>query len=61
MKQKLSIDGFTLEVKLVSSKLLIQVHLEILSCFVKDMASHLEILSCFVKDMASHLWTKYIT
>ena len=41
MKQKLSIDGFTLEVKLVSSKLLIQVHLEILCRSVKNMASHL--------------------
>lgn len=39
--------SFTLEAKLDSSKPLIQVHLEI--------------LSRFVKDMASHLWTKYIT
>ena len=41
------IDGFTLEAKLVSSKHLIQVHLEI--------------LSRSVENMASHLLTKYIT
>ena len=39
--------GFTLEAKLVSSKHLIQVHLEILSRSVENMASHLS--------------TKYIT
>ena len=39
--------GFTLEVKLDSSKLLNQVHLEVLS-------------RC-VENMASHLYTKYIT
>ena len=39
--------GFTLEAKSVSSKLLIQVHLKI--------------LSRPVENMASHLWTKYIT
>ena len=39
--------GFTLEAKSVSSKLLIQVHLKI--------------LSRSVENMASHLWTKYIT
>ena len=39
--------GFTLEAKVVSSKRLIQVHLEILS-------------RC-VENMASHLYTKYIT
>ena len=33
--------NFTLEAKLVSSKHLIQVHLEILSCSVENMASHL--------------------
>ena len=33
--------GFTLEAKFVSSKHLIQVHLEILSCSVENMASHL--------------------
>ena len=33
--------GFTLEAKSVSSKLLIQVHLEILSCSMENMASHL--------------------
>ena len=35
--------GFTLEAKLVSSKHLIQVHLEILSRSVENMASHLSI------------------
>ena len=39
--------GFTLEAQLVSSKHLIQVHLEI--------------LSRSVENMASHLLTKYIT
>ena len=39
--------GFTLGAKFVSSKHLIQVHLEI--------------LSCSVENMASHLLTKYIT
>ena len=39
--------GFTLEAKVVSSKRLIQVHLEI--------------LSSRVENMASHLYTKYIT
>ena len=39
--------GFALEAKVVSSKRLIQVHLEILS-------------RC-VENMASHLYTKYIT
>ena len=33
--------GFTLEAKLVSSKHLIQVHLEILSRSVENVASHL--------------------
>ena len=36
-----TIFGFTVEAKLVSSKHLIQVHLKILSRSVKDMASHL--------------------
>ena len=39
--------SFTLEEKLVSSKYFIQVHLEILSCSVENIASHLQ--------------TKYIT
>ena len=39
--------GFTLEEKLVSSKHVIQVHFEILSCSVENIASHLQ--------------TKYIT
>ena len=42
-----TIVGFTLEGQLVSSKHLIQVHLEI--------------LSRSVENMASHLLTKYIT
>ena len=39
--QHLTFLGFTLEAKLVSSKHLIKVHLEILSRFVENMASHL--------------------
>ena len=39
--QHLTFLGFTLEAKLVSSKHLIRVHLEILSRFVENMASHL--------------------
>ena len=45
---KAPIAGFTLEARLVSSKHLIKVHLEILSLST-------------VGNMASHLLTKYIT
>ena len=53
--QHLTFLGFTLEAKLVSSKHLIKVHLEILSRFVENMASHLLTNSILLEVKAVNL------